>query len=211
VKLPGPDTDSASRLCIVAGTVALATTVVVVGFVTPGYRPWADAVSRLGSRDEPHAMIVRAAFALYGVLVVFARALVAKLTPSRERVVAQLVGVFGVAAVVAGLAPKDPPRSSHTLVSQIHVASTLVGGAALLGAVALVARLAPDRDDRRIAIVAGTLTTVAILVFPFTWGSRIYGVMEILILTSGMGWLAVSALRASGRGATLGPARESHT
>ena len=192
-----PTSFRAARLaCIVASAGALWTTIIVVGALTPGYRPLADAVSRLGSPDEPHALLTRAGFVLYGLLVVAGASALGESAPGRERVLASLIVVFGAAAVVSGLAPKDPPRRAHTLTSQIHIDATIVGGAALLAAMALVARCARCRTDRRIACSVGALTSLIVVVFPFTWGSPVYGLLELLLLALAVAWLVTLAFRA---------------
>jgi hypothetical membrane protein len=179
---------------IVASAGTFVATIVGVGLITPGYRPWADAVSRLGSYDEPYALLWRAGFMLFGLLVVAGSAPLGPRVPGRERLLARLVGGFGAAAVVAGLAPKDPPGAVHTLVSQIHVASTLVGGSMLLTAMALVAQYAPRRTDRLTATRVLALTVLAVVVFPFTWGTPVYGVIELLMLTLAVAWLVTLAV-----------------
>ena len=180
---------------VVASAAVLTTTVVVAGIVTPGYRPLVDAVSRLGSSDEPHASILRTGLVLYGALVLAGAGALGRVVPGRERIVACLIGTFGVASVVASLAPKDPPGSTHTLVSRIHVDADIVGGAMLLAAMMLVARYARLRADRRTASIALTLTTLGVIAFPFTWGAAPYGLVELLLLATASTWLVALALR----------------
>jgi hypothetical membrane protein len=181
--------------CIVAGAGAIVTTIVGVGAITPGYRPLTDAVSRLGSPDEPHALLARAGLALFGLLVIAGAQALGEHTPGRERLLAWLVGGFGAAAVVAGLAPKDPPGAPHTVTSQIHVASAIAGGAVLLVAMALVAGSATVRSVRLRATAVCALTTCFVVVFPFTWGTPIYGLVELLLLGLAVGWLVSLAIR----------------
>jgi hypothetical protein len=189
--------------CIFAAAGVLAGTIILVGAATSGYRPWADAVSRLGARDEPHRLFARAGLATYGLLMLVGAGPLGDRAPRHQRLLSCLIGVFGAAGVVAGLWPKDPPKAPHTLTSQVHVAATIVGGGALLMAMALVARYAPSSKDRRMTTVIGSVTALAVAIFPFTWGSRIYGVLEILLLTLATSWLVVLA----GRARADGPAR----
>ena len=114
---------------VVASAGVLATTIVVAGVLTPGYRPLVDAVSRLGSHDEPHASLLRAGLVLYGALVLTGAGALTRVTPGKERLLAFMIGTFGAASIVAGLAPKDPPGGTHTLISRIHVDADIVGGA----------------------------------------------------------------------------------
>src|SRR5262249_15448457 len=57
-------------MCVFAAGAVLVLTIVVVGGLPPGYRPWADAVSRLGPRDEPYRVLARLGLSAYGALVV---------------------------------------------------------------------------------------------------------------------------------------------
>jgi hypothetical membrane protein len=178
---------------VVASAVVLTATIAVVGATTPGYRPWADAVSRLASRDEPHASLMRIGFVVYGVLVVVGARALGDLVPVKARLLGWLIAGYGFAAVVAGVAQKDPPGGPHTATSQIHVASTLVGGAALLAAMAVTARCAFRRADRNTAAIVGVTTMLGVVIFPFTWGSPIYGAIEIFLLGAATLWLATLA------------------
>ena len=190
---PPASARAAALTCMLASAGALAATVVAAGILTPGYRPMADAVSRLGAPDEPHAFLMRAGFVLYGLLVsVGARAL-AEHVPGKQQLLSALIGGYGAAAIVAGLAPKDPPMSPHTFASEVHVASTIVGGAMLLTAMAVVARCASLRAERRSASGVLAFTSLGVVVFPFTWGSPFYGLVEILLLTLAETWLVTLA------------------
>jgi hypothetical protein len=159
-----------------------------------GYRPWADAVSRLGARDEPYRFFARLGIAAYGALIVVGAGPLGAVVSARTRLVSTLTAVFGCSAVVAGLAPKDPPRAPHTLVSHVHIAATLVGGACLLVAMTVVARHGRDAVTRHRARWFFAVAAVGVVVFPFTWGSRVYGCIEIALLTLASVWLSSLAL-----------------
>jgi hypothetical membrane protein len=180
---------------ILASAVVLAATIVVVGALTPGYSQLSETVSRLGSRGQPHTVLARAGLVLYGLLVVIGAGALGARAPGKERMLAVLVGGFGVAGVVAGIAPKDPPDGPHTLTSQIHVTAAITGGAMLMVAMVLVARYAQLRSDRLAAAVAIAITTSGVIVFPFLWGTAIYGLVERVLLATGSGWLVVLAFR----------------
>jgi hypothetical membrane protein len=188
--------------CVVAALAVLVSTIVVVGLMTPGYRIWSDAVSRLGARDEPHRLLARAGLVCYGVLIVIGAHALGDRLPQYRRLLTRLVAGYGIAAIVAGIAPKDPPRTPHTPTSHVHVVATLVGGALLLSAMLLVLRRTHDEVTRRRAFVAFSASVVGVCVFPFTWGSPVYGVIEIALLLTGTIWLvdlAVPFPRASTR------------
>ena len=173
----------------------LAATIIGVGLLTPGYRPLTDAVSRLGESDEPFAAIWRSGFVVYGLLVIAGSTALGTYSPSRRRLLARLIGGFGATAIVAGLAPKDAPDAAHTLTSQVHVAATILGGTALLTAMALVARSAPKRGDRVTAAAIAIFSTIGVMVFPATWGTPLYGFIELGLLTFAATWLTILALR----------------
>ena len=181
---------------------------IVVGAMTPGYRPMADTVSRLGSAGEPHALVMQTAFVLYGLLVLVGAAPLGDAAPTRERWLTAAVATYACAGVVAGLAPKDPPDVASTTASGVHVAATIVGGAAILLAMALVARHAARRVDRRLAVAVAIGTAIGVLVFRFSWGSWYYGLVERGFLALAMLWLvalAVDLLVGDGAGRAGGP------
>jgi len=197
---------------VIAATAALMVATIVLGAMAPGYRPMADTVSRLGSAGQPHALAMQAAFILYGLVVLAGAAPLGDAAATRERWLTAAVATYALAGVVAGLAPKDPPDVASTTASEVHVAATIVGGAAILLAMALVARHAPRRVDRRLAVVVGAGTAIGVVVFRFSWGSWFYGLVERSILALAMVWLVALAARllvADGAGRAEGvPARQ---
>lgn len=186
-------TERHARTAIVVAAVVLTATIVGVGIATPGYRPTTDAVSRLGARDEPWRVPWRAGFAMFGLLVAIGAPAIASRHPVRRRAVRWLVVGYGACTAIVGLAPKDPPRAPHTLVSRVHVDVAVVAGALLLGAIACVAFDAPDARDRRTSARVGVAAVVAVAVFPFLWGTAFYGITELFLIASAVAWLCALA------------------
>lgn len=180
---------------ILAAGATLLLTVVIVGAMTPGFSQSRDAVSRLGSPGEAHAALARAGIALSGLLTIVGATALGTRVPDRQRLVGWCIAGYGVAAVVAGLCPKDEPRAPHTVMSRVHVDATLVGGALMLVAMAVVARDAPEPRLRRVTATLALFVVALIVVFPFTWGSSVYGLVERLMLGLAIVWLDVLALR----------------
>ena len=183
---------------LVAGVVVMVTTVLLAGAWTPGYDLRSDTVSRLASPGQPYAAAVRAAIVVDGLLIVAAA--------RRIGVQRRLIGVSGVATVVAGIAPKDRPHVDATLVSQLHVGAAVCSQAALVVAMLMVAWLGAHVAERRASALAGTVTIAAAAIFPFTWGSMIYGLLERLLLVVPATWLIAvsSGGRYRGRGSSTG-------
>lgn len=181
---------------------ALVTTIVVVGALTPGYSQSSDTVSRLASPGQPFALVASAGFILYGLLV-----LAGALTFG-DRLVGRLVAVYGAAAVVAGLAPKDPPDGVPTLASQVHVDATIVGGVAIIAAMAIVAMRSRRVRSSRLSAACCLLTCSLAIAFRFAWGSPIYGLIERAMLAVAMVWLliCVDAARSCSDGQSPVPA-----
>jgi hypothetical protein len=188
------------RLGCVAASVALfALAVVVLGALTPGYDQWSDTVSRLGSPGERWALATRLVFMIYGLLIITGAGTLRPSVGRHGRMLVLLLGLYGVTSIVAGLAPKDQPGAPHTATSQVHVASTVAGGALAIAAMMLVARYGLTRRARRAAIVMVALTGLAAAVFRFTWGTPVYGLLERLVLGLGMGWVSALAAQALAR------------
>ena len=139
----------------VASAGVLGATVVVAGALTPGYSHRAETISRLGSPGQPLAFLVCAGLVLYGFLVAAAARPLGAAVPGPGRTLAGLLRLYGAASVVAGLAPKDAPGGPHTTGSDVHVAATVVGGAAVVAAMVLAACFAPTRTGRRTSGMAG--------------------------------------------------------
>lgn len=133
--------------CAVAGARVLVVAVVLAGALTPGYSPWSDTVSRLGSSGQPYAFATRAAFVVYGLLTAVGAAAVA-----RGAAVRWSVRLYCAAAVVAGVAPKDAPGVPHTVASQVHVGATLLGGGAVMLAMAVVTRGGARRAEPQVEL-----------------------------------------------------------
>jgi len=131
----------------------------------------------------------------YGLLVIAGASMLGHRVQRRGGALALLLALYGVACIVAGLAPKDQP-GVHTTASQVHVAATVVGGALAIGAMTLVARHGLTRRARRAAGVLALLTTMASVVLRCAWGTPVYGLCERVVLGLGMGWISVLAIRA---------------
>ena len=98
-----------------------------------------------------------------------------------------------------GLAAREWSRirlgCTAAAISQVHVASTVVGGALAIGAMMLVARSGLTRRARHAAIALAPCTGLAAAVFRFTWGTPVYGLCERVVLGLGMCWISVLASR----------------
>jgi hypothetical membrane protein len=180
---------------LTAVAVLLGVTVVAAGELTPGYDHRYDTVSRLASPGQPFAAVVRSAIVAVGVLIGLTARELGASTAAAPRAVGRLVGVAGAAAVIVGVAPKDPPDVDPTAVSQLHVAASLVGVAALVAAMATTSWSGHRRAERRGAAAALILVVVAGMAFPFTWGSVLYGVLQRVVLLTALVWLVVTARR----------------
>ena len=183
-----------------ASALVLAATTVALGASTPGYDPWAETISALGAPGRPHAVLARLSTVAYGLLVAAAAGPLAALVDGRGRgrVVSGAVLTFGGAGVVAGLAPKDP-LAAHAPMSQVHVAATVVGGAVILLAMALVACLSPSPRIRWTSS-GGVLSAAALAAaFPTLWGAPVYGLVERALVAIPALWLSGLALHVARR------------
>jgi hypothetical membrane protein len=191
--------------CVAASAAVFAVAVIIIGSLTPGYNQWSDAVSRLASPGERWALAARAAFAVYGLLVITGASALRQSAGRHGRTLAACLTLYGVVAIVAGVAPKDQPGAAHTAVSQVHVAAAIVAGALAIGAMTLVARYGPAQATRRAAAAMASLTALAAVVFKDTWGTQLYGVSERVLLGLGMCWISALAARAFQRQTSIVP------
>jgi hypothetical protein len=181
---------------VAVSVLAFAFAVIVIGSLTPGYNQWSDAVSRLASPGERWALAARAAFAVYGLLVIAGASTLRAYAGRHRRTLTACLTLYGVAAIVAGVAPKDQPGAPHTVVSQVHVGAAIGAGALAIAAMALVAGYGPTRATRRVAAAMALLTVLAAVVFRYAWGTPLYGVSERVLLGLGMCWISALAARA---------------
>jgi hypothetical membrane protein len=180
---------------VVASTALLVLAVGVLSAMTPGYESTAETISRLGSAGQPYAAWTRLVFVLYGVLVLAGCVPLGEAGRERRRWVSAGVAGYALAAVVTGLAPKDPPDVPATLTSQTHVAATVVGGVAILVAMVVVAREATRRFDRVFSALVAGCAVIDVVVFRFSWGLSYYGVLQRVSIGLGLLWLTVVAVR----------------
>jgi Protein of unknown function (DUF998) len=182
--------------CAAASAGVFAFAVIVIGSLTPGYDQRSDAVSRLASPGERWALAARAAFAAYGLLVVAGASTLRQHAGRHGHTLTRCLTLYGVACVIAGVAPKDQPGAAHTAVSQVHVAAAVLAGALAIGAMTLVARCGLTRATRRAAAAMTLLTGLAAGIFKYTWGTQMYGISERVLLGLGMCWISALAARA---------------
>lgn len=181
--------------CAASSFPVFAVAVIILGSVTPGYSQWSDPVSRLASPGEPWAPGARAVFAIYGVVIIASAGSLRNCGQRHGHWVSLVLALYGLACVVAGIAPKNQPGTPPTLASQVHVTAAVLAGALLVGAMVLISRCAATIVTRRTATAMAALTGAAAGIFRLTWGTHLYGLSERLLLGLGMGWL--SALAAS--------------
>jgi hypothetical protein len=128
--------------------------------------------------------------------------------PGRGPVLTALVGLYGSAAIVAGVAPKDLPATPHTASSTVHVDATIAGGVAVVAAMVVVASCAPRPTLRRTSLLAAFVTCVAAIVFRFSWGWGVYGFVERVLVGVPATWVAaVAVVRRSAPGAYVSASR----
>jgi hypothetical protein len=168
--------------------------VAIAGRVSrPHLSPLSDTVSHLASTDQTHRWVAAATFVAYGLLVL-AGAWGRRTTDRRW--MARLLGLYGIAGVIAGMLPKDPPGPHHTSGSAAHVVATIVGGSALVVTMVLVAIGHGRRVERVTAALGVAWVAGWALVFRASWGSHWYGLYERLLIGGGAAWLSLwAALR----------------
>ena len=184
-----------SANAIALGGCVLTLTVFVVGACTPDYSQSADTVSLLASPGQPLANVVRAAIILYGISIIAATCAIGDVVRA-PRLARGLVAAYGAAAVFAGLVAKDA-SDAHAAASQLHVAATIVGGAALIGAMATAALTSDSARVRALSGWSVALSVAGTAAFRLLWGSPFYGLIEKALIALATLWCAGCATRAA--------------
>ena len=179
----------------IAAGPALAMAITIAAVRTPGYSNWRDTVSRLGSPGQPWARLVQLAFVGYGLSVIAGSGAITHVRHSSRMFLAS-IRVYGAGAVIAGLAPKSLPGASPTTASQVHVYATVVGGIAIVTAMAMVSVTDPSPTVRATSAAAAVVVLTASAAFRFTWGASYYGAIERLVLLPALAWVTVIAMLA---------------
>jgi hypothetical protein len=147
--------------CAAASAIVFGFAVIVIGSLTPAYDQWSDAVSQLASPGERWALAARAAFAAYGLLIMAGASPLRHYGGRHGHTLARCLTLYGVACVIAGVAPKDQPGATHTAASEVHVAAAVLAGTLAIGAMTLVSRCGLTRATRRAAAAMALLTGLA--------------------------------------------------
>lgn len=191
---PRADRQAVARLgALLVAPVPVVVALVVAAAGTPGYSHLSETVSALGAPGRAHASLARAALVLYGTVALAAAGPLGPRAADRPRALAWAVRAYGLGAVVAGLVPKVLPGQPATTASHVHVVAALAGGAALLVAMYLVAHGGVRPVERVAAGAALAVVTVASVVFQRTWGTALYGLVERVVLGTGVAWLTFAA------------------
>lgn len=178
---------------VAASGFVLSAIVMLVGALTPGYNESTETVSRLASPGQPFALLAQAGFVLYGILVLVGAGPLGDSVPDKKRLLGGLISLYGAAALTAGLASKDGPHGTHPTASGIHVDATVLGGAAIISAMIVVAVGSPHAIARRTSTVTASLTCATALTFKVMWGSPFYGLIERVLLALPAMWLSALA------------------
>jgi hypothetical membrane protein len=205
------------RALLIAGAVGpllFIVTFLIEGATRPGYSVWRNFVSQLATGDGGWVQIAN--FLICGTLMLaftvgFSRAL-------RPRSIAGtiLIGVFGLALIVAGIFVTDPalgypPGSSasdpRTLHGGIHGVAGLVAFTTLAAAAFVMARHFSRVPEARgwaiYSLVVGALifalfvlsTVTSVLDERGVWPDAPVGILQRISIITGWTWLAALALR----------------
>ena len=130
-----PYRDAKSRLFLFCGMIApviLGITVLVVGYITPGYNPISDSVSLMGTQEQPYAWLLSSGYWLYGVLMCFTAYGLTRIFSNVPQIksLSTLLGIHALGTILLAVFPDSTTSFSremiHNFVSFIAYAPLLV-------------------------------------------------------------------------------------
>jgi hypothetical membrane protein len=141
-----PYQDSKSRLFLFCGLVApviLGITVLVVGYITPGYNPVSDSVSLMGTPEQPYAWLLSGGYWLYGVLMCFAIYGLNRIFNDvpQMKLLSTLLGIHALGTILLAVFPDSTTSFSREM---IHNFISGVAYIPLLGMVYIYRNLIKD-------------------------------------------------------------------
>lgn len=192
----------------VIGPLLLMAVNIIDGATRPGYDPWRHWVSHLALGDR--GWLGMANLTLCGVLLlVFAVGLRQALGLSRRaRWAAWLVLIAGLGFVTVAIFPIDPGlgyppglQADTTIAGNVHDLAGVVVFGSLIGAAVLLGRCISDAAPWGYliaAVIATSFLACSVLValdYAGTLPSAPSGFLERVALFTGLGWLAIVAVR----------------
>ncbi len=187
-----------SRIFLVCGMIApliLGTTVLVVGYITPGYNPVSDTVSLMGTSEQPYAWLLSGGYWIYGILMccgayglnrVFHD--IPQITP-----LLKLLGIHAVGTILLAVFP-DSTTSFYR--EMLHNFISFTAYAPLLAMIYIFRNLTRDNSSLRRLRFFGLLVLIINIPIPFVHIigplSPIGGLLQRVLCACSFVWLRVA-------------------
>lgn len=194
----------------VAGAAGFVLVILVNDRVKPGYDPVRDFVSEAAIGRGGWVQIAN--FLLAGALIAFSAFLLARTV---GRWTGRLLGLFGVALMLAGVFVTDPvPADESTWHGTVHNIVSVIAFASLAAACFTAARWHPTRWWRTYCVLTGVAVPILFVITAAV--ATTTGVWQRVTIAVGWAWVAVLGVRASLRPhrpvqSEVGPARRRST
>lgn len=175
-----------------AGPALFVTVALVLGFVTPGYRPVRNTISELAL--GVHGWVQAANFAISGLLIAILGALLLDKPPNPYA--ATCVLVLGVVLLVSAVVRTDPIEANGTTTTgKVHNGLFLIGMLAMLSA-----ELGGGIGDAQVSVrvlSAACLVASGIGLAQVIRGGPSVGLFQRILVVAVMAWITVFAVARS--------------
>jgi hypothetical membrane protein len=193
-----------SQLLLLYGVFAplmLAILVLVLGQITPGYNPFTDTVSQLGTHDKPYSTLMNTGLIAYGLCIggaIYGLYRILYHIP-RTKILTLLLSIYSLGIIFLGIFPDSPSYQNTSFYTDIvHNTFSAISYLALLIAMVFTTKIVQIEETLKpvaslgIAIFVFNLPLPIIIVFDLF--EPIGGLLQRLFIASSLLWLVFISL-----------------
>jgi len=172
--------------------VILGITVLVVGYITPGYNPISDSVSLMGTPEQPYAWLLSSGYWIYGVLMCFAAYGLNRIFINVPQI-KQLSALLGIHALGTILLAVFPDSTTSFYREMLHNFVSGIAYVPLLAMIYIFRNLTRDNSSFGRLRAFGLLVLIINIPLPFVHMteplSSIGGLLQRVLCACSFAWL----------------------